>query len=88
MDLRYSTDEQAFRAIVRTYLEANLPADLQHKVRSHLRMSKDDSVRWHKILAEKGWVAPGWPQEFGGPGVISSTMNAPALAHRRSCRLA
>lgn len=68
MDLRYSADEQAFRATVRTYLEANLPADLQHKVRSHLRMAKDDSVRWHKILAEKGWVAPGWPREFGGPG--------------------
>lgn len=68
MDLRYSTDEQAFRATVRTYLEENLPADLQHKVRSHLRMSKDDSVRWHKILAAQGWVAPGWPQEFGGPG--------------------
>jgi alkylation response protein AidB-like acyl-CoA dehydrogenase len=68
MDLRYSADEQAFRATVRTYLEAHLPADLQHKVRSHLRMSKDDSVRWHRILAAQGWVAPGWPQEFGGPG--------------------
>lgn len=21
-----------------------------------------------KILAKKGWVAPGWPEEFGGPG--------------------
>jgi acyl-CoA dehydrogenase len=25
-------------------------------------------MRWHKILHEKGWIAPGWPQEFGGTG--------------------
>jgi alkylation response protein AidB-like acyl-CoA dehydrogenase len=53
---------------VRAFLEAELPADLQHKVLNHLRLSKDDYVRWHKILARQGWVAPGWPQEFGGPG--------------------
>jgi alkylation response protein AidB-like acyl-CoA dehydrogenase len=63
-----ATDEQAFRATVRTFLEQQLPHDLQHKVRSHLRLSKDDSVRWHKVLAAKGWVAPGWPREYGGPG--------------------
>jgi alkylation response protein AidB-like acyl-CoA dehydrogenase len=37
-------------------------------VRKHLRLSKDDIVRWHKILHRQGWVAPGWPVEFGGPG--------------------
>jgi alkylation response protein AidB-like acyl-CoA dehydrogenase len=25
-------------------------------------------VRWHRILARRGWVAPGWPREYGGPG--------------------
>ncbi|MDN4060859.1 acyl-CoA dehydrogenase family protein [Massilia sp. YIM B02769] len=68
MDLNYSDEDLAFRDEVRAFLAANLPPDLQHKVRSHLRLSKDDSVRWHKILAAKGWVAPGWPVEFGGPG--------------------
>ncbi|MFC5460604.1 acyl-CoA dehydrogenase family protein [Massilia niabensis] len=68
MDLNYSAEELAFRDEVRTFLDANLPADLQHKVRKHLRLTKEDNVRWHKILAEKGWVAPGWPVEFGGPG--------------------
>lgn len=68
MDLSYSDEDEAFRATVRTFLAAHLPADLQHKVRSHLRLSKDDSVRWHRILAQQGWVAPGWPVAFGGPG--------------------
>ncbi|MGX4640235.1 acyl-CoA dehydrogenase family protein [Massilia sp. SYSU DXS3249] len=68
MDLNYSAEDLAFRDEVRAFLDASLPADLQHKVRQHLRLTKDDSVRWHKILYEKGWVAPGWPVEFGGPG--------------------
>jgi alkylation response protein AidB-like acyl-CoA dehydrogenase len=25
-------------------------------------------MQWHKILHEKGWVAPLWPVEYGGPG--------------------
>jgi len=68
MDLNYSDEDLAFRDEVRAFLAAKLPPDLQHKVRSHLRLSKDDSVRWHEILAAQGWVAPGWPVEFGGPG--------------------
>jgi alkylation response protein AidB-like acyl-CoA dehydrogenase len=68
MDLDYTGEELTFRDSVRAFLEAKLPADLQRKVRMHLRMGKDDSVRWHKILAAQGWVAPAWPVQYGGPG--------------------
>jgi len=68
MDLNYTNDDLAFRDQVRAFLEAELPQDLQHKVLNHLRLSKDDYVRWHRILARQGWVAPGWPKEYGGPG--------------------
>jgi alkylation response protein AidB-like acyl-CoA dehydrogenase len=68
MDLNYTNEDLAFRDQVRAFLDAELPQDLQHKVLDHLRLSKDDYVRWHRILARQGWVAPGWPQEFGGPG--------------------
>ena len=68
MDLNYSADELAFRDEVRAFLEANLPADLQQKIRCQLRLAKDDYVRWHRILAKQGWAAPGWPVEHGGPG--------------------
>ena len=68
MDLNYTSEDLAFRDRVRAFLDASLPADLQQKVRKQLRLAKDDYVRWHKILAKQGWVAPGWPVEYGGPG--------------------
>ena len=68
MDLNYTSEDLAFRDRVRAFLDASLPADLQQKVRKQLRLAKEDYVRWHKILAKQGWVAPGWPVEYGGPG--------------------
>jgi alkylation response protein AidB-like acyl-CoA dehydrogenase len=68
MDLSYTGDDLVFRDQVRAFLEAELPADLRHKVVNHLRLHKDDYVRWHRILARQGWAAPGWPREYGGPG--------------------
>ncbi|WP_296949813.1 acyl-CoA dehydrogenase family protein [uncultured Massilia sp.] len=68
MDLNYSAEDLAFRDGVRAFLDAELPDDLRRKVRGHLRLDKDDYVRWHRILARRGWAAPGWPREYGGPG--------------------
>jgi alkylation response protein AidB-like acyl-CoA dehydrogenase len=68
MDLNYQEHDIAFRAQVREYLAEHLPQDLQHKVLNHKRMQKEDFVRWHKILAKQGWVAPSWPVEYGGTG--------------------
>src|SRR5215470_6451347 len=66
MDLNYSTEELAFRDEVRSWLRSNLPDDLRQKMESYQELSKDDLLRWHKILAKKGWVAPDWPLEWGG----------------------
>ena len=68
MDLNYSADELAFRDEVRAWLQASLPADLREKGERYAHLSKDDLMRWHRILAEKGWVAPHWPKEWGGTG--------------------
>jgi alkylation response protein AidB-like acyl-CoA dehydrogenase len=68
MDLSYSQEELAFRDEARGWLEANLPQDLRQKVADYAHLSKEDLVRWHKILAKKGWVAPAWPKEWGGTG--------------------
>ena len=68
MDLNYSTEELAFRDEVRGWLAKNLPADLSDKVGDHEHLSRDDLVRWHKILAKQGWIAPSWPKEWGGTG--------------------
>jgi alkylation response protein AidB-like acyl-CoA dehydrogenase len=68
MDLNYGAEDLAFRDTVRAWLEANLPQDLQLKVLNHKHLSKEDYVRWHKILAGQGWVGTGWPVEYGGTG--------------------
>ena len=66
MDLNYSAEELAFRDEVRAWLDASIPADLRDRVLNYRELTKDDLVRWHKILAGKGWVAPSWPKEWGG----------------------
>jgi len=66
MDLNYSAEELAFRDEVRAWLRANLPENLRDKVAANAHLSKDDLLSWHRILAKKGWIAPGWPQEWGG----------------------
>ncbi|MGQ0654388.1 MAG: acyl-CoA dehydrogenase family protein [Betaproteobacteria bacterium] len=68
MDLNYSQDESAFRDEVRGWLNANLPKDLREKVANYQELGREELLRWHKILAKKGWVAPAWPKEFGGTG--------------------
>ena len=68
MELNYTAEDEAFRTQVRAWLDANLPKDLQAKVLNHRRLTKTDFLRWHKIMAAKGWVAPSWPEEWGGTG--------------------
>ena len=68
MELNYSAEELAFRDEVRGWLEANLPTDIRDKVVGYKGLSKDDLVRWHRILAAKGWSVPHWPVEWGGTG--------------------
>ena len=68
MDLDFTPEQQAFRADIRAWVAANLPADIVHKVHNGLRQSRDDLQRWARILGAKGWLGYGWPKEFGGPG--------------------
>jgi len=66
MDLDPSTEELAFRDEVRDWISANLPPELKNKVVRYQSLAKDELLRWHRILAARGWVAPSWPREWGG----------------------
>ena len=68
MDLHYSGSERAFRDEVSAWLRDHLPADLRENVVGLRPLAKEDLRRWHRILADKGWVAPSWPQGWGGTG--------------------
>jgi alkylation response protein AidB-like acyl-CoA dehydrogenase len=59
-------DDEEFRAEVRAWIEANYPPDLRNPPkRLHLR----DNWPWFEALSKKGWLAPGWPVEYGGMGL-------------------
>ena len=68
MDLDFSPEDEAFRAQVRAFLQAKYPADIRRKVELGLALTKDDYVRFQRLLYLQGWIAPSWPVEFGGCG--------------------
>jgi hypothetical protein len=68
VDLKYTAEEDAFRRLVRAFIEAQLPADIRDKMRAGKRLQKDDLTRWQKILHAHGWGAVNWPSRFGGTG--------------------
>lgn len=62
--LRPETPAQsAFRAEVRAWLEANLPKDLRHL---SMRPPPEAIMPWYRTFAQKDWIAPHWPKEYGG----------------------
>ena len=66
MELSYTQEEQEFRKEVRAFLKEKLPPELSRKVLEGKHMSRDDMLRWHRILFEKGWIAQAWPKQYGG----------------------
>ncbi|MEX2468425.1 MAG: acyl-CoA dehydrogenase family protein, partial [Pseudohongiellaceae bacterium] len=68
MNADFTAEELAFQQEVQGFLRDEFPADLKAKVDANVRLSKDDFVRWQKILYKKGWAAPTWPEEYGGTG--------------------
>lgn len=68
MHIELSAADKAFRAEVREFVAARLPPDIRRRVEGGLALGREDYVTWHRILYEKGWAAPAWPREHGGPG--------------------
>jgi alkylation response protein AidB-like acyl-CoA dehydrogenase len=69
MDLSFSPEELAFRDEVRAWLAEAMPPKLRAKADVDAHFEHAEVMEWHKILAAKGWVAPHWPKEHGGPGL-------------------
>jgi len=61
------TDEE-FRAEVRAFIAAELPAEMAARNRLGYHPHRPDVQFWTAKLHERGWSAPGWPVEYGGTG--------------------
>ncbi len=68
MDLRWTDEEKAFREEVRSFINQNLPAATRERMKMGKSPTKAQVVEWQQILNKRGWAAPEWPQEYGGPG--------------------
>ena len=74
MDFRDKPEEAAFRQEVRQFLKKELPdrfrgiSAYEGGGRGDVRSRFGELKEWRTKLADKGWIAPAWPQEYGGAG--------------------
>ncbi|MHB8376345.1 MAG: acyl-CoA dehydrogenase family protein [Dehalococcoidia bacterium] len=82
MDFHDTLEEGAFRREVRAFIGAECPAGISRRGFGamfggggwdDLRLGTDEyrrlNAEWAKKLAERGWIAPAWPKEYGGAGM-------------------
>ena len=71
MELRFGEKEEALRAEVRAFLREQLP---KREAFARGRDPRTDdqafeaAKRFNQALAERGWIAPAWPKDYGGLG--------------------
>lgn len=68
MDLSFSPEEEFFRQEVCAFIVETKPRLPNTGPAENARRSKEDYLAWHKALYRRGWVAPHWPKQYGGPG--------------------
>jgi len=63
-------DYADFRQEVRTFIEGHLTDAMREagRLQTSVFPHMEQGIAWQKVLHEKGWAAPSWPKEFGGPG--------------------
>ena len=69
--LPYTPEQEEFRKEVRTWLQENIPEEMKEPVDGR-DFSKEQHLFWrkkHLELAEKGWLYPTYPKEYGGGGL-------------------
>lgn len=66
MDLRYSEEEEAFRARARDWLGDNIPRTPRPVEGEAMAQFDRD---WQRRLFEHGWAGINWPEEYGGLGL-------------------
>jgi alkylation response protein AidB-like acyl-CoA dehydrogenase len=67
MELRYTGEQQAFRAEIRAWLAEHVPAE--PLVTLECREGYDQHVGWERTLARGNWGMVTWPERFAGRGL-------------------
>jgi len=69
-ELDFAPEHRLFRDTVRQFLISHLPERLRAGARATPTVFAEPEIgrEWQRTLHEKGWLAYGWPPEFGGTG--------------------
>ncbi len=75
-----------FQQEVRAFLQSALTPELKAKAdrQTGTFAEPELAAQWHAILFRQGWIAPGWPKEYGGTGWTPRQR----LIFERECALA
>ena len=68
MDFTFDPTDEIFREEIRSWVRANLPADIKAVSHRNFHMGGPMMARWVGLLNTRGWAAPSWPVELGGQG--------------------
>tara|TARA_B110000503_G_scaffold113348_1_gene170132 strand:+ start:7585 stop:8808 length:1224 start_codon:yes stop_codon:yes gene_type:complete len=69
VDINFSAQDLEFRDEVRQFFANEYkPTQVSPEGVKPEDEYKDAMIRWQKKLYAKGWIAPGWPKEYGGTG--------------------
>lgn len=60
------TNIEEFRADVRAFLGSALTEELSRAGNLGFGIGRTEGTKWHNALFQQGWVAPEWPEEYGG----------------------
>lgn len=66
MDINFAPQDLEFRDEVRKFFAEEF--DAEQLTKDSKEDYKPAIIKWQKKLHEKGWIAPGWPKEYGGTG--------------------
>ena len=74
MDLDFNQDDIDFRNEVRDFIKVSYTQEMKDELARSKNgsASKELHLKWQKSLYEKGWIAPNWPEEHGGPGFTTT----------------
>ncbi len=67
MDTNFSAEDLAFKDEVNAFFDEQFDEEMVAVLSSKTAVP-DGIIEWQKRLNKKGWVAPGWPVEYGGTG--------------------
>ena len=66
MNLNFKKEDIKFQKEVRAFINENLSHITKQKTEEGFHLTIEDMVDWYNKLSKKGWMAPNWPEQYGG----------------------